>query len=347
MFSSPQTLKKDLNATLARTPELIDGLIEIAQQKKWIDVSLAVIRLSQCLVQAIWTNTDSFAQLPFFTEKEIKTLKNNCKAKTLGEFLALEESERVKAINASLKDAEERSEVMKAIALLPQMKVETKLFVEEDEEEEEEEENNNAAVKATAAGVEIKGDQIYEGDLVTLRVTLTRNNVKEGESLAPVHAPHFPVTVFENWWFLLTDRPPAGAQGRRAEPAIHAFEKVADRQRVVKHELRFLAPPHAGDYEMELKLISDCYAGVDVVIPFRFTVLPAADLPEYQPHPEDVELDNEPTLFEQVMAANMDEDSSDDEDEEEEEEESKPIVKKNVPKNPHAVVEDADSEDDE
>jgi translocation protein SEC63 len=40
-------------------------------------------------------------------------------------------------------------------------------------------------------------------------------------------------------------------------------------------------------------------------------------LPEYQPHPEDLELDNEPTLFEQVMAANVDDSSDDDDDEEE------------------------------
>lgn len=40
----------------------------------------------------------------------------------------------------------------------------------------------------------------------------------------------------------------------------------------------------------------------------------------YKPHPEDLELDNEPTLFEQVMNAA---DSSDSEDEEEETAESK------------------------
>jgi len=32
-------------------------------------------------------------------------------------------------------------------------------------------------------------------------------------------------------------------------------------------------------------------------------VLPAEDLPEYEAHPEDLELDNEPTLFEQVCTA--------------------------------------------
>ena len=76
-----------------------------------------------------------------------------------------------------------------------------------------------------------------------------------------------------------------------------------------------MAPSAAGDYCLQLHVLSDCYMGVDQIIPVDFTVSPAAELPEYEPHPEDVELDNEPTLFEQVMAANVD-DSSDDEDEE-------------------------------
>lgn len=48
----------------------------------------------------------------------------------------------------------------------------------------------------------------------------------------------------------------------------------------------------------------------------QFNVIAASSLPVYQPHPEDLELDNEPTLFEQVMNAD---DSSDSEEEEDEE----------------------------
>ncbi len=43
-------------------------------------------------------------------------------------------------------------------------------------------------------------------------------------------------------------------------------------------------------------------------------------MPDYEAHPEDIELDNEPTLFEQVMTANMDEDSDDDDDDADEDE---------------------------
>lgn len=86
-----------------------------------------------------------------------------------------------------------------------------------------------------------------------------------------------------------------------------------------------MASNRAGQYHMQLHIFSDCYVGLDEMFPIDFEVSPAAELPEYTPHPEDVALDNEPTLFEQVMAANMDEDSSDDEDEEDK---SKPSTEK-------------------
>ncbi|RYG65607.1 hypothetical protein EON64_11565, partial [archaeon] len=181
---------------------------------------------------------------------------------------------------------------------------------------------------------------------------LTRQNLQEGESAGPVYAPRFPGTLSENWWVVLTDKL---EDGKGLEPIIHAFEKITDHSRVVKHELRFMAPPHEGTYEMEVRVLSDCYLGLDQVVPVSYTVHPASQLPEYKPHPEDMELDNEPTLFEQMMAANVDESSDEDDDDDEDEVKGKggdkdktqslreQLVskgKKNV------VVEDVDSEED-
>ena len=53
----------------------------------------------------------------------------------------------------------------------------------------------------------------------------------------------------------------------------------------------------------------------------QFNVASASTLPVYQPHPEDLELDNEPTLFEQVMNA-ADSSDSEKEDEDLEQDES-------------------------
>lgn len=107
---------------------------------------------------------------------------------------------------------------------------------------------------------------------------------------------------------------------------------------------------------MELKVISDAYIGLDYAQKVVFTVRPAGELAPYAPHPDDLALDNEPTLFEQMMAANVDDDSSDEEAEEEEEAAVIEVVqeptakkgknKKRGKKGAKVVVEDVDSEED-
>lgn len=46
-------------------------------------------------------------------------------------------------------------------------------------------------------------EEIAEGDLITVRVTVTRTNLEEGERAADVHAPHFPGQRQEGWWFIM------------------------------------------------------------------------------------------------------------------------------------------------
>lgn len=317
-----EPLKKDLRAMLLKSPDLLEGLIEIAQYRKWFDTSIAAIKLSQCLTQAIWNTTESFLQLPFLNEEDIKKIKAALpqgKPKTLASFLTLSDEEKRKFV--SHLSSEDQEEFVKASNLFPRLKIESKLYVEEEDEEEEGANNNNNENNNN----QVKGDQIFEQDLVTLKLTLTRENLPIPDKLkhlkdpnksittSPVYAPHFPGTIYENWWVVVTDKP---KNGKTENPVIHAFEKINDQHRVVKHELKFYAPQHQGKYEIEVQIYSECYLGMDEVFSIPFEVHPATELPEYTPHPEDVELDNEPTVFEQLMAANQD-DSSDDEDDDE------------------------------
>lgn len=319
-----QVLVEDLNRMLGRTLELTEGIVEISHQRKWLDLSISAIRFAQCISQALWVNSHSLEQLPGVGAEEVKHILKTCKnVRTLGDFLRLSDSEKTQALETL--GAEERAEVLRVCAILPHLKVETKLFVEEEEEDflGDADDAPPSSKAAAPPVVQVPGDNIYEQDLVTLRITLTRENVSEGASASPAYAPHFPKTIKESWWVVLTDKPnkPEGDPKRTLTNLnVHAFEKVSDQGRKVVHEVRFMAPQRAGDYELELQIFSDCYLGLDHVIPVPFSVLPAAQLPEYKAHPEDLELDNEPTLFEQVMAQNVDE-SSDEEDEGEEEEE--------------------------
>jgi translocation protein SEC63 len=308
---------------LTKLPELIDGLIDIAFNRRWLETTFNIIRFSQCMVQGLWCTNHFLCQLPHFTDERVKELKTP--PKSLTEYLRTPDTQKAGLAKLSEKD---REDVLKACKLIPCVAVETVLVVEEDEGDEEADAN---------------GKVVYEEDLVTIKITMTRENVSEGSDASPVLAPRFPRLIKEGWWVVLTDKDRGqGAKRKGAEPAIMALEKITNQSRVIVHELRFMAPPKAGSYSLDLHILSDCYLGIDQVIDISFDVRPKSELPAYQPHQEDMELDNEPTFFEQVMAANVD-DSSDDEDDDEGKDKKGRISQK---KESSAVIEEL-SDDDE
>jgi translocation protein SEC63 len=290
---------------LTISPEIIDGIIAIAYHRKWVETTIAAIRFSQCIVQGLWYSSDPYEQLPHLNDTVIQQIKSSKSFKSFDDFLRAPNED--KGLVGSLSSTQ-LNDLYRACKLFPTLRVRTRLFVEEDDEEDLEAEMESSR----------EPEKIFEKDLVTIRTIMTRENfAKDVKSPQPVYAPNFPKTVFEGWWLILLERP-KGSEGKGkgvpAEPLIHNIEKVSETTRTFKFDLKFMAPEEAGSYEYELHVLCDSYMGLDQVIPIPFTVSPASELPEYTPHPEDLELDNEPTLFEQMMAANADDDSSDDED---------------------------------
>jgi translocation protein SEC63 len=338
-------MNKHLDSILEIFPELVEGMIEIAFQRRWLQTTIATIKFSQCVIQGLWHDSSSLMQIPYITENDVKQHMTRGKnsVKSLRDYILTPDADK-KGLN-DLKDDEKADVLMVCNEIFPRLKVDYKLFVEDDEEEgfgddyeevtgnadtskEDEKAANesNAVVKSGSsmskyaeskkAREAISGDSIYEGDLITLRIKIDRENVEENEEAPFVHAPDFPRPVKEFWWAVLTDKPKAAAKGGPEPPVtIYAIEKITDQRKHVVHELRFGAPPKAGTYAVEIHLISNCYMGLDMNQVIEFNVSEASELPEFVPHPEDVALDDEPTMFEQMMAANQDVDSSDDEDE--------------------------------
>ena len=74
-----------------------------------------------------------------------------------------------------------------------------------------------------------------------------------------------------------------------------------------------MAPHKPGTVKLDVFVKSDSYIGLDQHKAVEFEVISASTLPQYEPHPDDLELDNEPTLFEQVMQTYDDETDSDEE----------------------------------
>jgi len=349
-------LQKDLRRMLMMAAEYVDSMVEISHQRGWLETTLQVIRFAQCVKQGLFRGADPLQQLPFLDEEARKEITKAASSKesALREFLSAPEDHKK---GLSKLTASQRAEVVKTCALIPQRDVALELYVEAEEEDDSDSEGEQASKgsKAKAAGADgenkkmkssvsvsvvekdakkeeavvISGKDIYENDLITLRVTLTRKTVTAPKKGAlsrsdPAIAPKFPAVIRENLWVILANKVP---QGREEEAVIHAIEKISDSHKIVdkklkaqfhtiQHEVRFMAPPRTGDYEMQLYIFSDAYLGLDEVLNVPFSVKPASELPVYVPHPDDANLDDEPTLFEQVMSANADAaDSSDDEDE--------------------------------
>ncbi|KUF95127.1 phosphomutase PMU1 [Phytophthora nicotianae] len=311
MMAKPNpTLQGDLNMMLKKAIQLVDGMLEISVMKSWLQTTLNLMEMQQFLTQGLWFKDPPFLQLPHLTESEVKHIVTGKNAvRSMHQYIAMKPEERKGLSGLS---EEDRQEVTTVLDMMPHMELQISIGVEDEE-------------------------FIAEGDIMTVTVKLTRKNVKEGDTCDLVYAPRFPHPKMERWYCIVGDV---------KMNHLHAFAKMTSQERVVEQKLQLQAPPKAGTYQLDIFVKSDSYIGLDLraVAKVRFwcgcwyvwtgflSVLccftavqcrPASTLPVYKPHPEDLELDNEPTLFEQVMnAADSSDSEEEDEDLEQEQEEA-------------------------
>lgn len=273
--------KEDLNFMLRYSNSLTEAMIGVCKHNDWLQSAINCVQFGQYVSQALWTKDSTLLQLPHFTEKEVKLCeKAKEPIKTIKQFMALTDEEK-KNVCMSHFTEDQIQDVYKCCSIIPDIEVTTKVFVDDDEDA-----------------------KIYEGDLTTVQVTLTRKNLQPGQRASLVHAPGFPYPKHEAWWIVL------GTKGSN----IINIAKVIDPKRVVDHQIKFLAPKE-GQYEFDLWVMSNAYLGIDQKLTVELNTLDASALPEYKIHPDDAALDDEPTLFEEMLNANIEQDSdSEDED---------------------------------
>lgn len=326
-IKSPQ-LQDDLKRMLRLSTSLNDAMISVCQHQDHLQTAMSCIEYGQYLTQAMWVKDSSLLQLPHFTEEEVKHAeKGKGKAGNIVEYAALPDDQKKGMATFS---PEQKQDVLNYLKMIPDITVDSKVFVDDDED-----------------------SNVYEGDLCTIRVALTRNNLAKGEKAGLIHAPHFPFPKQEAWWIIL---------GTKEGKIVH-IEKVGDPSRVVEHNIKFLAP-RVGDYEFDLFVKSNAYVGLDQSTKIKLTTLDNSVLPEFKIHPDDAELDDEPTLFEEMLNANIEEDDdSDDEDSDSDDDDddddaptttkeaiapkSEADMKKDRLKNARNQDDDSDSDDDE
>jgi len=283
----PRNAQKNVNTMLLKFPKLLEVMVfmtTVAGRRWWLNQTINVIHFSQYLTQGLWRDDSSFLQLPHFTSKEAAHCKRGKKARgsNMREYLRLAPEDR-KGMSKNFTD-EMKQEVHDACAKMTDFEVKVKAEVDDE-------------------------DQIATNDTVTMTVTVTRLNIKEGECAGPVYAPRYPEPKYEFIWVLL-----ARPQGRNLLMSMP--QKIVDQSRTVTCEFKFRAPDKPGHYEFDVHVLSDSYIGLDVVTKQAIDVISEEALPKYEMHPEDAALDDQPTIFTQIMEADFldDTDSESDED---------------------------------
>lgn len=266
----------DLKYMLQLSTSLLDAMISVCKHQDALQTAINCIEFGQHITQATWTKDSPLLQIPHFTAEEVKfceTGKNV--ARTVQAYKDIPDDQKSGLVNFT---QVQKKDVLNFCQIFPTITVSSKVFVDDDED-----------------------DKVYEGDLCTIQVTINRTNLKEGEKAGLVHSPLFPFPKKEAFWVIL---------GQLKEGKIISIDKVGNPNQKIIHNIKFLAPP-TGTYEFDLFVKSNAYVGIDTKLRVELITLDNSVLPEYKIHPEDAELDDEPTLFEEMLNAHIERDSDD------------------------------------
>jgi translocation protein SEC63 len=277
-------LAQDLKYMLQYSTALIDAMISVCKhQDNFIGTASTIIEFGQYVTQALWTKDSELLQMPHFGPEEVKHLGVGKRpVKTIYEYRDLPDDQKKGMVHFT--DAQ-KADVMAFLKLFPDITVTTKVFVDDDED-----------------------DTVYEGDLCTIQVNITRNNLEDGSKAGLVHAPLFPFPKQEAFWVILGQEKEGGK--------IISIDKIGNPNKTIVHKIKLMAPP-VGTYEFDLLVKSNAYIGCDKKVKISLTTKDNSVLPEYKIHPDDAVLDDEPTLFEEILNAHIERDDSDSENEDE------------------------------
>jgi len=279
-------LRGDADELLRHSMKVTQAMIEIACMREWFATAQAMIEFRRCLVQALDIRSSQLLQIPHFSEEWVKQCSTDRNpVSTLAEFLE-SDVERRKALLYGM-SADHLADVEAFCAHAGQVELQAEIVVEDEGE-------------------------IVVGDVATCNVRLLRKHLREDEAMGPVHAPLYPEPKIEEWWIFLVEE--------EDKKRIVHFERILDPGRLVEEQLRFQVT-RPGKNNLVLHALCDSYAGIDKRVELNFDAMAEDQHKRELPaHEEDMELDLQPTLFQQWMGDLGRGDESEEEEEEEEEE---------------------------
>lgn len=301
--------KQEAKQLLMIAEKITPSMIEIASMREWLNVAKQMCEFRRRVLQAIDLSYRDLMQLPGVDQEIAEKIVATGKVDDCRSFLKLSHEERMSVYDWT---PDQKADLMEFCNHVPDMEVDAKIYVDGE-------------------------DVIVEGDIMTISITLTRKNLKEGEAAGPIYAPYFPEPVYEEWWVYIM---------MNGGNKLCSMEKLRSTDRVQTVDVQMQVSMDPGKNTLLVYAMCDSYFGVDRVQNFEFNVVSDEDVKrEIFIHPDDRDLDLLPTLYEQCMGLNPGEgepDSSDDENAK-----PAPAAKKKVEESSSDSSSDSSDSDDE
>ncbi|KAK4997051.1 Pre-mRNA-splicing helicase BRR2 [Elasticomyces elasticus] len=278
----PIDLAKDQDTVLRKTLGLLSACVDVLGSEGHLN-AMAVMEVSQMVVQALGKHDSPLLQLPHF-DADVVAAANSFGINDVYEFMeAMDPAENPQYEN-----------LVAALGLSQRQILDAARFT------------NSSYPNVTLRLEVIDADAVTAGEPTVIEATIDRDNDYDdeddadanGSDVPPVHAPFYPLPKSENWWLVV---------GEKRSNTLLGIKRVSVGRQSLKTRLEFVIP-NPGKHALTLFLVSDCYVGAD--LEEKFEVLAREGLEEDDEEGEGEEEGNE-------EEANGEREGEDEEDEDE------------------------------
>ncbi|KAG0228389.1 secretory subunit [Actinomortierella wolfii] len=302
-------LAQDQADITAKTLHLIHGMIQITTARQWLSISLALMDMSQLLVQGLYFQDSPLQQLPFVDPVVAKNQKGKNAVKTISQFMELDRADRM-ALLLPNTTAEQEDQIPGVAKQYPRFDAQKAFFKvagdsiitpgslctfilkartvapgDSDEEVEDNDEVKKDGVEALFEPTEIDSEEDEDGNVQPRPAP---------QSKAPaVHSPKFPGDKKPYWWVVLGD-----PKNNRIVVQPTKIADITSESRKVR--IQFQAPPRPGSYSFNMYIKSDSVLGSDIVRELTLHVHDASDLPEEEEIEDDISEPDEDSIAGQM-----------------------------------------------
>ncbi|SAM09060.1 hypothetical protein [Absidia glauca] len=281
-------LQEDQQYIVKRSVHILQGLLQIATVKQWLNVAVLIMELQQDLLQALYPGDASIKQLPHINNQLLRRYNRSKKKQvsSVQQLLDLTEPERKSLLNPLSES--EYLDVMEVAQRVPRLSVEKALFkvigdkiittgaiitfVLKLKNGKVHSIDTEVDSKATPNDHDDGNDSEDEDEFDEQGNTKVKKDDDDSKDTLPLaHTPYYPNEKKPYWWIFLGDP--------KVNRILVPPRKVSDIVDEKTIRIPFAGPPKPGTYTFSLFVKCDTYAGTDILQNIQLTIQEPSDLP--------------------------------------------------------------------